>query len=423
MDIQKSIFNPATQTAEECLGEGGISLTRKSLQQWLDIAFPISLTLLCLDEKIASYALLSAWIACRLWLNGHRERLNWILLGLLLVNAGTIVTDRDLQPSSPSDFLIVALAFAAGLNRTSAQWKSSLQWISLCSLPLLIYAIGHPSGEVLKLPHFNVNRLAFLLGILMIAGWSLARGGSTKAMRLGGISIASAGVPLAILTHSRAALAAPSLAILLSYAIQALSARTPRQHINSSGRAILAIASILLITIAAAYNWYGRGSVSREDINSDAMRFPTALCWANQAFKRPSNFFLGAGYNEKVRSHCDGNDIPILMQVPSPRPEGLPHSHNLFAQILGETGVPGFATAIAVAAWATRRLWRKLRHKAVSRAQYLIDTYLLAFCIYLALNALFTSFHLFLMTNQVLIGYSIAAFSVLPETNEAASPV
>ncbi|MFO7629232.1 MAG: O-antigen ligase family protein [Prochlorococcaceae cyanobacterium] len=383
----------------------------QGLDSWIDLIFPLATTCLSFDNRQAAYSLLTLWIACRLALNCRSERLNWILLGLLLVNAGTIALDRDLQPSSPSDLLIIALAFAAGLNRSAQQWKRSLQLISLSALPLLALLIIHPPNapDVLQLPGFNVNRLAFLTGILLISGWSMARAGAFTAMRLGGLSIVLACLAIAILTKSRAAVIAPILAIILSYIVESLLIRKPSAA--KRRRAWLAMAATGLIALGSAYQWYGRGSLSHEDLTSDGMRLPTALCWANQAFQNPTAMAYGWGFNQRVRSRCDGDNIPILLQVSPPRPKGLPHAHNLYAQVLGETGLSGFLAVLAATLWAGKKLLSRPRTEIKIPSESLLCSYLAPLSTYLLLNTLFTSFHIYLMPSQILIGYSLAALA------------
>jgi len=94
-----------------------------ALDPWLDAVFPVATALICAKQRLAGYSLLVIYIALRLLQRSDKEPWRWILISLLVVNAGLIIEDRDLKPGGASDYLILALSFTAGMHRTRQQWN------------------------------------------------------------------------------------------------------------------------------------------------------------------------------------------------------------------------------------------------------------------------------------------------------------
>jgi O-antigen ligase len=69
----------------------------------------------------------------------------------------------------------------------------------------------------------------------------------------------------------------------------------------------------------------------------------------------------GLGFNEKVRSHCNGNDISYMRTMGHGK--GLPHAHNIIGQIMGETGIPGLTALVGVIGLITSSIKSKLIEK------------------------------------------------------------
>ena len=91
---------------------------------------------------------------------------------------------------------------------------------------------------------------------------------------------------------------------------------------------------------------------------------------------------------------------------------GLGHAHNLYAQVFGETGIPGLVLIAGLTATAFRKSWRQ---KATT---ILVFTFPLV--TYLFLMALGLTFWQVMMINQVLVGYSLAALTA-KESDPAAA--
>jgi len=136
--------------------------------------FPIATALICARQRLAGYSLLVIYLLLRLLQRSDRESWRWILISLPVVHAGLIIEDRDLRPRGPSDYLIVALSFAARFQRTKQQWIRALAWICSCILPLLAPSLA--TGDKLiegtsSFSGFYINKLDFLAGLLTVLAY------------------------------------------------------------------------------------------------------------------------------------------------------------------------------------------------------------------------------------------------------------
>lgn len=197
------------------------------------------------------------------------------------------------------------------------------------------------------------------------------------------------------------------LALLVAWLIRAahagLTTKTAKRgNLLGAGLSLILLGTIAIGSLQA---WYGTSHDGKTNQLSDAMRFPTAKCWATAPFHAGKEL-LGLGYNQKVRKRCDGDTIPVLRQAG--RPEGLPHAHNAAAQILAETGLAGLTALIAAVAWSLRATLRGL---TPGRDQPLVRELILPLMVYFLLTGMTTSFQIYLVLNQILIGYSLAALT------------
>lgn len=389
------------------------------LDPWLDWILPISTALLLIDRQVWAYGLIYAWLLVRLLLQSRSQSpLIWLLIGLALVNAGTIILDRGGEPSDPSDLLLIVLAFSAGLDRPEASWQRSFAQIGACFAPITVMAISKPAEQLLKFPAINVNRMSFLIGLLVLLAWGLSRMARNLRERWAWGAVAGLGIPLALATGSRAALVAPVLALVLAWLIRKLWGLgvTGRAVAASALKAGLAGLLLLAIGLGSIHLWYGLSRDARTNQLSDAMRFPTALCWANAPFRKEQPL-LGLGFNERVRRHCDGDNLDVMRA--GDRPEGLPHAHNVIAQTLAETGIAGLVALAGFSAWVIRKLAQALQQ---GEGLSLIREAMLPVVLYYALTGMTTSFHIFLPLNQVLIGYGLAALTGKQGTASKSEP-
>jgi len=399
----------------------------KRLNQFADLAFPIATALLLLNQSILANGLLGAWLLCRLVREAQTQPLNWLLLGLALTNLGTIVLDRGAKPSDPSDFLVIVLAFAAGLQRSADQWRQSLMQISACLLPIAIAAVAKPAGMLLQFPEINVNRMGFLLGLLTMVSWGLLQMAQNRREQIGWLAVTGLSLGLTLPTESRAALAIPALSAALAAILMASKSKWPTTRPKHSWiRVLLVLILLALISTGSVLTWYRVGPAASENKISDVWRIETSLCWAKAPIQQGQILF-GLGHNENVRKLCRGNRLKSLEaavdssdlsddqrnagKVKAAR--GLPHAHNVFAQIFAETGLAGLSATMVACGWIARRILHTLnRHNQQQQpADRLITGLLLPLFLYLLTSSLITNFHIYLLLNQLAIGYLLGSLN------------
>ena len=385
--------------------------------RWLDAAFPLAVGLLCLDQRTPAFLVLLVWLIWRLSLQIPRQPLVLVFLVLLGAQAGLFVLERDLQPSSASDPLVIALGFVAMAGRSSQQWRNTLAWIALSVLPLGIWAAGQDPTVRLDLPVGGLNRLGFLLGLLQLSGWASIWLSRVWPQRLAFAALTVATVPMILHNGSRVALLAPLLAVLASFTA-ALWIKRPLERLPSGWELVvpfrrawtLALTGLLLMSLLLVLRyWYFSPAVARVNILSDRGRIETAQCWARQPWRKGgARLLLGLGYNDAVQKRCLGRQLPALDEVG--RREGLPHAHNLFAQVMAENGLLGMSSLAVVIGLLIWRLLGTIFAAPGFTSAKLVFVYGMPLLVYLLLNGLVSSFQLFLMSNQLLIGLGLAAF-------------
>lgn len=374
-----------------------------AMEPWLDAVFPIVTTLLCLHQRLAAYSLLCLYLLVRLLIQRNARPWRWILISLLIVHAGLIIQDRDIRPGGPSDYLIIALSFAAGLQKSEQQWRRSLIWMGSCILPLLAFSLQ--AGDQMLVASssfmgFNINKLGFLAGLLTVIAYGLLRQARTPLARTGASLLIAAGVSEALLSQSRAALAVPLVAISID---QLTRLRwTPR-------RSLVTALACLLIGSAAVHSWYGGFGIQGNTL-SDLNRFATIRCWLASTTDSRQGLLFGLGYGKPAQRFCGPETIPSLKAMD--KTKGLSHAHNFYAQIFAETGLAGLVLSLGLTAVALRRAWR-LRGTGQRPVAFPL-------IVYLVLMALGITFWQVLMLNQVLIGYSLALLSGVPADREPA---
>ena len=377
-----------------------------------DAAWPIAVGLLCLDARYAAYLTVLAWLIWRLLLQIQRYPLAAVFLLLLGAQVGQFVLERDLQPSSASDPLVIALGFVAMLGRNEAQWACTLRWLALAIVPLALWASGQDSSVRLAFPVGGINRLGFLLGLLQLSAWAAVGLSRSWWSRLVYGALVLVSVPIILHNGSRVALLAPPLAVVMTVGL-ALWHRTewlPQgwMVLLRWRRQILLVflAGALVLVAVVAKSWYLSPSFPGGNVLSDRGRVDTALCWARQPFRRGEDkLLLGLGYNQKVQRYCSSKHLPSMAEAG--RVDGLPHAHNLFAQVVAENGLLGLLSLTAVLLLLARQAFIDV----VGQGQFArrLFFYGLPLLFYLAMNGLVSSFQIFLVTNQLLIGLGLAS--------------
>jgi hypothetical protein len=365
------------------------SLTQ--LDPWLDAVFPIATALICARERLAGYSLLTLYLLLRLLQRSEREPWRWILISLLVVNAGLIIEDRDIKPGSPSDYLIVALSFAAGFQRTQQEWRTSLAWMASCIIPLLGFSVAAGEGMIQgtsSFTGFNINRIGFLSGLLTIYAYGLLITAKKPKPRAASTLLIAAGLTESLLTQSRAAIAVPIIAIGLD--IITLIPWTPK-------RVTAACLTTLTPILIALHSWYGTGP-GIDARNADLNRIATIQCWIRTTAKSADQLILGLGYGKTAKKYCGPQQIKALKDRDTP----LSHSHNVFVQLFSETGAIGLMFGAGLTYTGLRTAWTSSR-----MSQHVTTRALL---IYLLVMAMGTTWHTMLL-NQVLVGFSLATLT------------
>lgn len=378
----------------------------------VDAAWPVAVSLLCLDARYAAYLTVLVWLIWRLLLQVQRYPLAVVFLLLLGAQAGQFVLERDLQPSSASDPLVIALGFVAMLGRTEAQWMCTLRWLALAIVPLALWASGQDSNLPLDPPVGGINRLGFLLGLLQLSAWASAGLSHSWWSRLLYAGLAVGSIPIILHNGSRVALLAPPMAIVLTFVL-ALLLRPKWLPVKwgvvlrfRSQILLVGLGASIVFSFATVQSWYFSSAGLGENSLSDRGRFGTALCWASQPIKKgDERFVFGLGYNKVVQKHCGSRWVPAMKEMG--RPEGLPHAHNLFAQVLAENGLLGALSLLSVLLLLAKRVLVV----ADESENFAPLAFFFAFpiLIYLGANSIVSSFQIFLMTNQLLVGLGLAS--------------
>jgi hypothetical protein len=387
----------------------------QSLDPWLDAVFPIATALICAKQRLAGYSLLAIYLFLRLLQRSDQEPWRWILISLLVVNAGMIVEDRDLKPGGPSDYLIVALSFAAALQRSNKQWRRSITWMASSIIPLITFSLAAGNqliqADTISFTGFNINRLGFLAGFLIISSYSLSKLVDSRFGLIFSFLLTAASIAEAILTQSRSSLAVPALTIAVN------EIATIRW---SPKRLCLAFIFFLIIGSSLVQLWYGEGNPGGHGNRiADGNRIETIRCWIRNTSASQENLAFGVGYGKAMQKMCTPEKIKSIAERDKP----LAHAHNLYVQILAEAGLPGLILFIFLTIQALRHAWR-------AKASPL-RPFTKPLTLYLTLMALGATWHS-MMINQVLVGYSLAALTAvdpdpcvadatIPETQPTAS--
>jgi len=404
---------------------------------WLDLCIPAATALLLAAQPLAAYSVVGFWLAVRLSLQCTKQPIYLLLLCIALTSMGTMVLERGSAPSDQSDLLIIGLAFAAGVHRPVQRWHASLAQISLCLLPIAIAACLKSPETLLQFPDINVNRLSFLIGLLICATWGLVEISDTKRSRLAWQAWMSLALPLSLLSGSRAPLALPVIAI----AVAKLITKTRRNRTHQAGltrltwrKGVAALTLIIALSAGATQLWYHHASDSGINRISDTWRAQTALCWAKQPFSKGQPW-LGLGHANNIRKRCDSDSLPAMQWVVDNNTiseqqrkiasraaaKGLPHAHNSYVQIFAETGLVGLVAVATTGIWIARMTQKSILRSAMKRTSkdQLVLLAALPIALYLVITGATTSFHIFLPLNQILIGYLLAIFSARPAEQEA----
>jgi O-antigen ligase len=369
------------------------------IDPWLDACFPVATALICAKQRLMAYSLLTAWILIRLVQGSDKQNWRWIFVTLALLNAGLIIGDRDVKPGGASDYLIIALSFTAGFQRSRSHWKRSLAWIGSCALPLLIACLS-AGGNLIQLNSsftgFNINRVGYLSALLTIINYSLFRSASSLRPKVAYAVLLTASTTATFLTESRAAIAVPVIAIAIDLAAGIRLSKTAR---------VAAFIAAISLMLTSFHQWYTNPG-GPATLMADSNRIATIECWVKRTTRTTQSTILGLGYGKTAQFSCGPEQVDAIKGRNTP----LAHSHNVYVQLFAETGLVGLMAGVALTAKAL------MKSLALCKSPSLEFTR--PFLIFLFLMALGTTWQSMLL-NQVLIGYCLSALSAkVPEKGD-----
>jgi len=170
---------------------------------------------------------------------------------------------------------------------------------------------------------------------------------------------------------------------------------------------LVATSAALALSILLTYKWYLNPStdanISYQNRLSDLNRYETIKCWVTSTSEAPRNFIFGQGFGKVAEEQCGIEVIPSLKTMG--KTKGLPHAHNLYAQIFAETGIGGLTIVLFLSLAGFRKAWLNSRSNTLAFSPPLIA--------YLFLMALGITYWQVLMLNQILVGYSLASLSAV----------
>ena len=385
------------------------SVTRESL---LDVLLPLSLFALLQQrsgDPLGMVFLIVIWLALKFFLRTKTSPVYWCLIGVLAISLAMMT--HSVSHSSPSDLLLALLAFTAGAGRSSDQWRVSFWILAFIGVvAFLIFELDHGringnleiiplealrdllSDYALRLRKITINRSGYILGIVSILGFGLARhdGGSWRRWLALGLGLLSYG--MAFSTGSRAATVFPLFALLL-----AEIAWRCRIHLSRLAKPI----AFLVVLIGLIFNLsiYHPSSPFAYANPNEAGRANVAQCFINQATQSGIGFFTGQG-GDQVSSICRR----ITPSNPNSRKtNGPPHAHNAFIQTLADYGLPAALMLVVIVVLSLRNALQM-----IAAGEGLQGRLALSLSLFIFGSALVESTLLTTSLQQVLSGYLLA---------------
>ena len=386
------------------------SVTQESL---LDMLLPLSLFALLLQrssDPLGMVLLIVIWLAFKLFLRTKTSPIYWCLIGVIAISLAMMT--HSVPNSSPSDLLLTLLAFTAGAGRSREQWHVSF-WILAFTgvVAFLIFELDHGRSNgnlemiplqslrdflpdyALRLRKITINRSGYILGIVSILGFGLARhdGGSWRRWLALGLGLLSYG--MAFSTGSRAATVFPLFALLL-----AEIAWRCRIHLSRLAKPI----AFLVVLIGLIFNLsiYHPSSPFAYANPNETGRANVAQCFISQATQSGIGFFTGQG-GDQVSSIC--------RRITPPNPNskkgttGPPHAHNAFLQTLADYGLPAALMLVVIVGLSLRNALQM-----IAAGEGLQGTLALSLGLFIFGSALVESTLLTTSLQQVLSGYLLA---------------
>ena len=392
-------------------------LTDRLASPWLDLLLPLSLLGLVWERSgnpAGMIWILAIWCGLKFlrWLPA--QPLYGVLVGVLVVSLSAVV--HPISGSPPSDFILVLLAFAAGLQQSKDQWRGGL-WLVLATVLVALFFVefdrynGNLDAipwsvvrdalpqEAVRIQKITINRSGYLFGLFALVGYGTSRAEvrpwlSRLAAVMGVLSFV-----LALGAASRAAVLFPIAALIVTE----LCWRN-RQWVARRSKSLAAMVLILAVLFNLALYWPGSPLVAEEA--SDVGRAQVAQCFVSRSLRSLPEFLLGQGY-DRVSDHCASRVF-----LPG-RTEGIPHAHNVFLHVLADQGLMALVIMLIALGLVFQRLFLGLAGEAGSlcRTGLACDLFILA-------SSLVESTLLKTSLQQMISGYLLAIAWVVPAASK-----
>jgi len=377
---------------------------------WLDVLLPLSLFALLLQKSSDPFGmvfLIVIWLGLKFFLRTKTSPIYWSLIGVIAISLAMMT--HSVTNSSPSDLLLTLLAFTAGAGRSREQWRASfliLAFIGLVALFIFHIDHGRLNGNLeiipiqalrdflpdhaLRLRKITINRSGYILGIVSILGFGLARHDQIAWRRWLAFGLGLSSYGMAFLTGSRAAAGLPLLVFLIAEIAWRCRARLSRL---ASPVASL----VLIIGLMINLSIYLPSSPFPISNPSDKGRANVAQCFFTQSISSWTTVLTGQG-GDSVSSTCK------RLTEPNPGKKfGPPHAHNAFLQTLGDYGLPAVLMLVIVIGLSLRNAIQM-----IAAGEGLQGTIALSASLFIFGSALVESTLLTTSLQQVLSGYLLA---------------
>ena len=344
------------------------------------------------------------------------------LLGLLLAQTGTLIRIED--ETGFTQYFCIAAGIAAMASLSNRNRDRLLHWIGASAIPLAAFYLlqtleisplnQNPISEAFS----DINELrsvlqetvfAFLVTTSFIAV-RLSKGVIGRTTALCGLI---SGILLCLIIDSRIALVAPLIAIFTSYIISHF------KRLETINRSLNNIPLIITLAglAASSYAIVIAPSINPDGLSftSDRARINVALCWLRSIFSGNNSFLLGSGYDRSnIMNLCTDAKVGNFWITDSSSTAG--HAHNVFAHFMALHGITGLISLCILALTYFIYLNRCIKNEIKTSEKKPIKETLI-FCswsevtitmaIFMALNAMTTTFYIYNHTLQILIGLAL----------------
>ena len=373
----------------------------------LDLLLPISLFALLLQDNTGFWMtiVLVFWLGLKVSIRAFHDQVYWYLLAVLAFSLAKLF--RASAVSSPTDLLLVLLAFAVGVGRDRQQWKSSLwilasigvvslirlnilhgsqalNFLSIDSLAWLLPRFRIMIGEI----HFNLS--GYLLGSVSLIGYGLWRHSQGKG-RWWAFGFAAIAYGLAFLTGSRASAFLPIASILCAELVWKY-----RRMIQEKAM-LLAMAFVAIGLAFSLMIYLPNGPLSAASA-SESARSKVAQCFFSRATDSWPHLLRGNG-GDNVSEYCE--DQVVVMHRDGR--VSTPHAHNSYLQVFADYGIFSASLLLLVFVLSLRNALN-----LIAASDGLLGTIGFSLSLFLFFFGLFDSTLLSVSINQVLTGYLLA---------------